>query len=95
MSAFQLFSSAGSSATGSTTIWCGGVGLFNAVGTFGGGTVSLQFRGADGSSWIVAGSTCQIVANGGALFELPAGEIRAVISGSSGAIHARVARTRG
>jgi hypothetical protein len=95
MSAYQLLSAAGSSAIGSTTTWCGGVGMFNAVGTFGGGTVKLQYIGADGTTWIDAGSSTAVVAASGALFELPPGQIRAVIVGSSGAIHARVARTGG
>ena len=71
------------SATGSSAQWGGGTGVFTACGTFSGATVSLQFLGPDGSTWIDAGSDTTLTANGGGGFALPASKIRAYVSGGS------------
>lgn len=71
------------SATGSATQWPGGTGVFAAAGTFGGATVSLQFLGPDGSTWIDAGSDTTLTTAGGGGFFLDSGQIRAAVSGGS------------
>jgi hypothetical protein len=68
-------------ATGSAAAWGGGQGVFAAVGTFSGATVSLQFLGPDGSTWVAAGSATTLTAAGAGVFVLPPGQIRAAISG--------------
>jgi len=75
----QLLSNA--SATGSAAQWGGGAGVFSACGTFSGATVTLQFLGPDGSTWVAVGSDTTLTANGGGGFVLPPGQIRAAISG--------------
>lgn len=70
---------------GAARTWPGGRGLFSVWGDFdgsGGGSVTLEWLGPDGLTWIQANDTTntpiEITADGGALFELPAGNIRAV-----------------
>ena len=75
----QLLNNA--AATGSGTAWTGGTGVFAASGTFNGATVKLQFLGPDGSTWIDVGTDTNLAAAGGALFILPAVQIRAAITG--------------
>lgn len=67
------------SATGSAVQWGGGRGVFSVVGTFGGATITLQYMGPDGATYIpaAAGAT----AAGVTAFELPPGLIRAAVSG--------------
>lgn len=71
------------SATGASANWGGGVGVFMVSGTFGGGTVSLQFQGPDGTTWITAGPDTSLTANGAGGFVLPPGRIRALVSGGT------------
>ena len=71
------------SATGSAASWPGGYGVFSAAGTFGGATVTLQFLGPDGSTWIAVGVDTTITSAGGGVFALPPGQIRAAVSGGS------------
>lgn len=71
------------SATGSPTTWSGGLGIFAAVGTFGGATVTLQFLGPDGSTWVAMGADTTLSAAGGALFTFSPGKIRAAVSGGA------------
>jgi len=59
--------------------WRGGIGLFSAEATWGGGTVKLQYKGPNGTA-IDAGVDTTLTANGGGLFELPPGNIRASIT---------------
>jgi len=75
----QLLSNA--SATGSWVQWDGGVGVFSAAGTFGGGTITLQFLGPDGTTAIAAGTDTTLTAAGGGMFTLPPCRIRAAVSG--------------
>ena len=69
------------SATPATVFtWPGGVGMFSAEATWGGGTVSLEFKTPNGT-WIAVGADTTLTANGGAGFLLPAGtEIRAAVT---------------
>lgn len=69
------------SATGSSAIWFGGRGLFTASATFSGATIQLDYLGPDGATWLAAGTNTTLTANGGGIFELPAGQIRCSISG--------------
>lgn len=70
-------------ATGSASQWGGGSGVFSVCGTFGGATVSLQFMGPDGATWIDAGGYTTLTANGGGGFVLPPSKIRAYVSGGT------------
>lgn len=77
----QLLSNA--SATGEWVQWGGGTGVFTAVGTFGGATVTLQYKGPDGSTAVAMGTDTTLTANGGGGFIYPPGQIRAAVSGGS------------
>lgn len=68
------------SATSSAAEWPGGRGVFQAVATFGGGSVTLQYLGPDGATWLAAGSDTTLAANGGGVFNLPPGRIRAAVA---------------
>lgn len=86
---------ANAAATGAAVQWPGGRGFFTVVATFGPGSVSLQYLGANGTTWItasdVAGAAATLTANGGVLFELPPGSIRAAVTTST-AVYANAAR---
>lgn len=84
----------GGGISGSSHIWPGGEGIFSAAGTFGGGTVRLQFLGPNESTWIDAGSSAFISVAGGCVFSLAPGLIRATIAGSSSAMYAKASTTR-
>jgi hypothetical protein len=71
------------SATGNAVIWPGGRGLFTVAGTFGGATVSLQYLGPDGTTWLTAGTYTTLTANGGGIFDLPEGQLRANVAGGT------------
>lgn len=75
-----LLSNAG--ATGAAVNWPGGKGFFSVVGTFGGATVSLQFLGPDGATWVTP-TDGSVTAAGGFVFELPQCNVRALVSGGS------------
>jgi hypothetical protein len=70
---------AGSDATSAAKIWPGGVGIFMAEATFGGGSVKLQYK-LPNANWIDAGPDTSLTANGGGVFELPPCEIRAAVA---------------
>lgn len=74
---------------GTAVVWPGGRGVFVAYGTFGSGTVKLQWSPNDGTTWIdvdASGDTfVTFTANGSGGFELPACQIRAVLSGATAA----------
>lgn len=59
--------------------WKGGVGLFSAEATWGGGAVTLQYK-LPNSTAVAAGIDTTLAANGGGLFELPPCEIRALVA---------------
>lgn len=77
----QLLNNA--SATGSWVDWGGGPGVFSAVGTFGGATVTLQFQGPDGSTAVAMGSDTTLTAAGAGGFVYPPGRIRAAVTGGT------------
>lgn len=90
---FQLITNG--SATGNPVWWRGGKGRFSVVGTFTGeNSVSLEYLGPDATTWITANdntssaSLITLIANGGVNFELPAGPIRAAISGTLSGVYA-------
>jgi hypothetical protein len=72
------------SATSSEKIWPGGVGVFMAHATFGGGSVKLQYKLPDGSTWTDAGADTSLTADGGGVFELPPCNIRAAVATATG-----------
>lgn len=80
------------SATGTPTTWAGGRGVFCAVGTFGGGSVTLQYLGPDGSTWLTAATA--LTANGLIAFELPPGQIRAAVATAT-AVYANAEQSKG
>lgn len=69
------------SATGNPTTWCGGRGVFSLAGTVGGATITLQYLGPDGSTYLT-GATA-LTAVGLVAFELPPGKIRALVAGGA------------
>lgn len=66
-------------ATGSAAAWQGGRGLFTAEATWGGGTVKLQFKTLNSTTWVDADGI-SLTADGSKVFELPRGEIRANVA---------------
>lgn len=80
------------SATGNPVRWNGGRGVFSAVGTFGGGSVTLQYLGPDGATWITAATA--LTAAGLVAFELPPGQIRAAVVTATG-VYARADESKG
>jgi len=67
------------SATGNWFAWPGGRGEFRVQATWGGGTVKLQCKGPNGTAQDV-GTDVTLTADGGGIFELGAGEIRASVT---------------
>lgn len=76
-------------ATGSWVDWPGGTGHFTAEATWGGGTVGLEYMGANGTAIAPAGGS--LSANGGFVFDLPPGKIRAAVATAT-AVYARADR---
>jgi hypothetical protein len=64
-------------------MWPGGRGEFRVEATFGGGTVKLECKGPNGTAQDV-GTETELTADGGGIFELGAGEIRANIDTATG-----------
>lgn len=87
----------GQTTDGSSTAinWRGGKGLFDAWGTFGNGTVKLQYSPDEGTTYF-DDPNASFTSNGNVIFELPKDAlIRANLSGSSGAnIKAQVTQIR-
>lgn len=84
----SLLSNASATSAGAT--WLGGKGVFAATATWGGGSVSLQYLGPNGSTWITPTSGA-LTADGGFVFELPPGQIRAAVVTATG-VYARADR---
>jgi hypothetical protein len=81
------------SATGATTKWAGGNGVFVAAGNFGGASVSLQFLGPDGVTWLPMGTNTTLTAAGGGVFSCHEVDIRAAVSGGTpSGLYAQVER---
>jgi len=76
------------SATRSWFDWPGGSGEFSVEASWGGGTVKLQYKGPNDTA-IDAGSDTTLTANGGGIFTLGAGSIRANVATST-AVYAAV-----
>ena len=70
------------SATGDWVYWPGGRGEFRVEGTFP-GTVKLECKGPNGTAQDVGADTT-LTGDGGGIFELGAGEIRANIDTATG-----------
>lgn len=70
-------------ATGSAQGWKGGRGVFTLAGTVGGATITLQYLGPDGATWLTAAAATTLTAVGVASFELPPGQIRAAVTGGA------------
>jgi hypothetical protein len=70
--------------TGNPRNWPGGAGVFAVAGTFGGTTVKLQQLGPDGVTWLdISGGAVDFTAPGQGGFVLPAGPMRASVSGGA------------
>ena len=79
-SVHALFLAKSTDTSGTTHVWGGGLGCFQATGTWDGATVTFEYTG-DGTNWNAVGSTTTLTANGGATFELPRGtRVRATVS---------------
>lgn len=68
------------SATGAAAMWPGGRGVFSLAGTVSGATITLQYLGPDGSTWLTAASATTLTAVGLGVFDLPCGQIRALVA---------------
>lgn len=83
------------SATSGSFLWAGGSGVFNAVGTFGGATVALQYLSADGVTWNDFGPSTTLTATGGGVFTWSSGQIRCrVTSGTPSGIYANAEQVK-
>lgn len=69
------------SATGSAVPWPGGKGGVMLAGTVGGATITLQILGPDGTTWLTGATALTAVGVG--VFELPCGQIRALVAGGA------------
>lgn len=67
-------------ATGAAAMWPGGRGVFSLAGTVGGATITLQYLGPDGATWLAAAAATTLTAVGLGVFELPCGQIRAQVA---------------
>lgn len=80
----------GASATPVTDVlWPGGLGMFTAEATWGGGTVTLQVMTPVGT-WVAVGSDTTMTANGAAGFVLPNGARIRVAIATATAVYAYV-----
>lgn len=91
-----LLSNVSATGSGAPKPWCGGRGAFVIGGTFGGTTATLEYLATSGA-WVAAvtpaGSVVSLTAAGMALFEVPPGSLRAVLTGGAPAgIYADAAR---
>jgi len=69
------------SVTGSAVGWGGGRGVFALAGTVSGATITLQYLGPDRTTWLTAAAA--LTAVGLVAFELPPGQIRALVAGGT------------
>ena len=82
------------STTGPAVQWDGGRGVFSVAGTISGATVTLQYLGPDGSTWLTAATG--LTAVGLVAFELPPGRIRALVaSGTPSGLYADANQSKG
>ncbi len=64
--------------------WEGGKGSFFCQATWGGGSVTLQYMGPDGSTWEAVGTDTTLTADGGGNFELPQCHLRISVVTATG-----------
>lgn len=70
-------------ATGTAKRLSAGEYVFSASGTFGGGTVSLDYRPESGADWVPL-TDLALTGAGAALIKLAKGEVRVTITGATG-----------
>ena len=75
----QLLNNA--TATGAAVQWDGGIGAFSAAGTFSGATITLQWLGPDGTTYLTVGADTTLTSAGAGGFVLPPCKIRALVTG--------------
>jgi len=91
----DLLTNQAADVNGASFIWPGGRGSFYASATsFGGGTVKLQTTTPQTGTWVDVDNDTTLTANGHGNFDLPPGQIRGVITGSTTptAVHASAIR---
>ena len=89
----QLLNNA--SATGAAVQWDGGIGAFSVAGTFGGATVTMQWLGPDGTTYLDVGTDTTLTAAGAGAFVLPPCKIRALVaSGTPSGLYAQADKVR-
>lgn len=88
----QLLTNSNASGGSTPMTWGGGAGQFEASGTFGGATVTLQSKNLDGTFSDVTGTA--LTASGRALFQLPPCTIRANASSAPTSVSAAANRLR-
>lgn len=66
--------------TGSPVMWPGGRGVFSLAGTVSGATITLQYLGPDGATWLTVAAATTLTAVGLGVFDLPCGQIRALVA---------------
>lgn len=76
-------------ATSAAKSWPGGKGTFMVVATFGAGSVALQYLASDNVTWLTP-TGGSLTANGMFNFELPPGQIRALVAAAT-AVYAHAA----
>ena len=76
--------------TGSQFQWPGGRGFFDCLGTFGGGSVALQYLQANGTTWKTP-TNGSLTAAGEFEIALPPGPVR-VVATTATAVYARLSR---
>lgn len=89
-----LFNAVSATGNGGPVSWPGGRGVMSGSGTFGGTTLTLEFRAVDGS-WVPvstpAGVAASMTGPGQVPFEAPAGNLRGVLtSGTPSGLSATV-----
>lgn len=59
------------------------IGHFRAEGSFGGGTLKLQFKAVDSDTFVDVGSEVTLTADGNGAFRLPSGKLRVNMASST------------
>ena len=91
LSSFSVTLLQNANATSAAKNWPGGRGSLVVSGVFGGTTVQLQGLGPDGATWVAVGSA--LTSAGQVLFEMPPGQIRALVTGGTpSGLYAQAAR---
>ena len=81
---FPVLTADGQTAAANVVSWPGGQGVFVAYGTFGSGTVKLQWSPDDGTTWIDAGAApLTLTAAGYGPFTIPKSQLRVSLTGST------------